>query len=602
MMRVNTTKRNIGVNFDINGKAIVTVWSPRARNIELETCKHGSGKKRLSLTKDPQKGYLGYWTCTTDSIKPGDKYRFVIDEAGSSPDPASLSQPDDVHGPSAAFDVNSFGWTDANWKNIPLEQYIMYELHTGTFSSEHNFEGIEKKLDHLIELGINAIEVMPVGQFPGSRNWGYDGVYPFAVQHSYGGPAALQKLVNTCHQKGLAVILDVIYNHVGPEGNYLSFFGPYFTDKYLTPWGKAINYDDKWCDGVREYFIENTLMWFRDFHIDALRLDAVHAIKDFSAFHIIKEIKQHTDELMRLTSRNYYLITEMDLNDPIYINPIDKGGYGVDAQWIDEFHHALRVAAGQPKEGYYEDFNGIEDISKSYKDAYVYTGQFSGHRKRLFGTPTYNPGKQFIVFSQNHDQVGNRMLGERSGTLTSANMYKLMAAAVVVSPYIPMLFMGEEWKETNPFLFFISHTDNKLAAIVSEGRKKEFASFKWINDPPDPRLEETFNNSLLQWKLLDVKEHKDMFLYYKQLISLRKSNPALKNLNRENTIAEIIKENNLLVLHRWHEGQYLFCIMNFSSNRCLVKSQLIGNLLLNSADEYKEGFIEPESILIYERH
>ena len=371
----------------------------------------------------------------------------------------------------------AYDWKDEQWKNIPFNDYIIYELHTGTFSPEGNFSGIKTRLDHLLSLGITAIEIMPVAAFPGDRNWGYDGVFPFAVQASYGGAKALQDLVAACHEKGLAVILDVVYNHVGPEGNYLEHFAAYFTDKYHTPWGRAVNFDDKDSDGVRAFVVENALMWFRDFHIDALRLDAVHAIKDFGAVHILEEIRRRTDELMKETGRIHYLIAESDLNDPRYISSIAQYGLGMDAQWVDEFHHALRVTAGENRIGYYLDFNGLSDLAKSYADAYVYTGAYSEERRKTFGRAAKNhPGQQFIVFSQNHDQVGNRMLGERSSTLYGFRMQRLMAAAVLCAPYLPLLFMGEEYGETSPFLYFVSHKDPELIEMVRKGRREEFAA------------------------------------------------------------------------------------------------------------------------------
>lgn len=594
-MQEDYNRRNIGVNSRTDGTAEIVLWSPLATQVVLINY---SNEKKILL----EKGELGYWKTVSNDITPGDKYKFSTDGGETFyPDPASLSQPGGVHEASAAVDL-AFNWTDGGWKNIPLEQYIIYELHTGTFSPGHNFEGIEKKLDHLIELGINAVEIMPVGQFPGDRNWGYDGVYPFAVQHSYGGAKALQKLVDKCHNKGIAVILDVIYNHLGPEGNYFHAFGPYFTDKYSTPWGKAINYDDAWCDGVRNYFIQNALMWFRDFHIDGLRMDAMHAIKDFSPVHIAKEIKLHTDALMQRTGRNHYLIAEMDLNDPIFINPIDKCGYGLDAQWIDEFHHALRVSSGQNREGYYSDFNGVAHLAKSYNDAYVYDGQFSQHRKKIFGVRTTNPGKQFVVFSQNHDHIGNRMLGERTSQLVNIEMYKLLVSAVMVSPFLPMLFMGEEWAETNPFLFFVSHSDEELKTLVKEGRKKEFSHFNWQGEPPNPTLEKTFNHSMLQWNLLNTDLHKNIFEFYKKIIAFRKNHVALKYPNRNNTIAEPDETNKLLTLHRWHENDHLVCIMNFSMEEHPVETGENWTLLFNSAETYREKFIQPASILIYERH
>ena len=537
------------------------MWAPLKENVELLL----TGKnKKISLQKDE----WGYWTATTADLQPGDLYQFIIEGDQTLPDPASLSQPQGVHGPSQAIDVSTFKWSDEGWKNPDLESYIMYELHTGAFTPEGTFGGIEGKLHYLKELGVNAIEIMPVAQFPGGRNWGYDGVFPYAVQDSYGGAEGLQKLVNACHQKGIAVVLDVVYNHMGPEGNYLGAYGPYFTDKYSTPWGNAINFDDAYCDGVRRFFIQNALMWLRDFRIDALRLDAVHAIKDFSATHFLRELKMEVDQLMQQTGRTHYLITELDLNDTKFINPLEQGGFGMDAQWIDEFHHALRVAAGGDKTGYYSDFDGIGHLAKSYRDAYVYDGQFSPHRKKKFGIPaSENKGKQFVVFSQNHDQVGNRMLGERSSQLFSFEMQKLMAAAVLVSPYLPMLFMGEEWSEPHPFLYFVSHTDKELAEAVRKGRKAEFEAFHAQGEAPDPVAEETFNNSKLQWHLTGEGQHKTMLDYYKTLIRLRKELPALSHLNRKQLEVTENEQAQTVILRRWHEGQQVVCCLNFSKEQ-----------------------------------
>lgn len=606
MMRIDVGRRTIGVNFDEQGKADVRVWAPLAQQVELYVISTGA---MLPLQKEGH----GYWHLHTDKLKEGDPYKFRLDGEKEYPDPASLSQPSGVHGASATVHIKPFAWTDNTWNNIPLQDYILYELHTGTFTPEGTFEAIESKLDHLIELGINAIEIMPVAQFPGSRNWGYDGVAPFAVQHSYGGHAGLKKLVNRCHQKGIAVILDVVYNHLGPEGAYLGVYGPYFTEKYKTPWGGAINFDDAWCDGVRHFFIDNALMWFRDFHVDALRLDAAHAIKDFSPTHILKEIRQHVDALMEQTGRTHYLIVELDLNDNRFINPIDKCGYGMDAQWIDEFHHALRVTAMGERTGYYSDFRGIDDLAKAYRDAYVYDGQYSEHRKRAFGVPTDNPGQQFIVFSQNHDQVGNRMLGERTSSLVSFEMQKLLAGAVLVSPFLPMLFMGEEWGETHPFLYFVSHTDGALAEAVRKGRKAEFAAFHAAGEAPDPMAEETFTNSKLQWPLLQDEKHQVLFRYYKCLIGLRKQHPALQQLNRKNV--DVRTEEQILLLRRWHNEQPVLCLLNFFKTPYTITlpAENEWTCLLNSAAPEWHGampvprmvaggttvVLPPEAILIY---
>jgi maltooligosyltrehalose trehalohydrolase len=601
-------QRTIGVNFNQTGKATITVWAPEAERVAITF----DGKK-LEL----QKQELGYWQLQTTDITPDTKYKIVLNGKTELPDPASLLQPEGVHGPSKAIDISHFSWTDKEWKNIPLQDYILYELHTGTFTPEGTFAAIEQKLDYLKELGINAIEIMPVAQFPGSRNWGYDGVFPFAVQNSYGGPQALQHLINTCHQKGIAVVLDVVYNHLGPEGNYLGAYGPYFTNKYNTPWGNAINFDDAWCDCVRRYFIENALMWFRDFHVDALRLDAVHAIKDFSPTHILQEIKQHVDRLMKETGRTHYLIVELDLNDTRFINSQEEQGYGMDAQWIDEFHHALRVTATEEKTGYYSDFTGIEHLAKAYQDAYVYDGQYSPHRKKKFGIKAKtNEGHQFVVFSQNHDQVGNRLLGERTSRLVSFEMQKLLAGAVLVSPYLPMLFMGEEWAETNPFLYFVSHTDPELAEAVRKGRKEEFAAFHLQGEAPDPMAEETFLQSKLQWPLLDAEPHKTLWLYYKALMELRRQIPALRELKRKQVkaIPDILQKT--LLLHRWHESNQVVCFMNFSKEVqtvTLPSSDERWQKVFDSAEPKWKGLkaapntleanvtvsVQPEAILIY---
>jgi maltooligosyltrehalose trehalohydrolase len=561
-MNTGNFKRSIGATTDENGNILFRVWSPGSSSMHVSMT---TGEK-ITMDREGE-----YWKASIKKTGEAIEYNFTINNHLSFPDPASVYQPQGVHGYSSFIDTETFEWTDEEWINPPLSDYLIYELHTGTFSQEGNFEGIEKKLDHLLNLGISAIEIMPVAQFPGERNWGYDGVFPFAVQNSYGGPRGLQKLVNACHRKGLAVILDVVYNHVGPEGNYLDSFAPYFTDKYKTPWGRAINFDDAYCDGVRNFFIENAMMWFRDFHIDALRLDAVHAIKDFSAEHILQSIKKKKDELEKLTGRSYYLLAEVDLNDPRYIDPVEKGGYGMDAQWIDEFHHALRVTAGGEKSGYYEDFNGVEHLAKAFKQGYVYDGQFSPHRKKLFGKkPVSNPGEQFIVFSQNHDQVGNRMRGERSSVLFDFEMQKLLAGAVMVSPFIPLLFMGEEWAETNPFLYFVSHSDPQLIEAVREGRKKEFEAFQLEGSSPDPFAESSFHQCKLQWHLLESGKHEVMLRYYQELINLRKKFAVLFNHNRKNISVDCSRDKNTLVLHRWLKEEYIACLMNFSiQDQCI---------------------------------
>lgn len=610
MIQFDTTKRNIGINFNQHGQAEVAVWAPLKNKVAIKLT---DKNKKIDLTKDE----FGYWRTVTPEIQQGDLYKVSLDDEQEFPDPTSLAQPEGVHGPSMAVDLSSIRRNDSNWNNLPLEEYVIYELHPGTFTSDGTFYAIEDKLPYLKELGVNAIEIMPIAQFPGGRNWGYDGVFPYTAQNTYGGAEGLRHLVDACHANGIAVILDVVYNHMGPEGNYLGAFGPYFTDKYNTPWGNAINFDDEYCDAVRQYFIENVLMWFRDFGIDALRMDAVHAIKDFSATHILREIKIHVNQLMSDTGKKHYLIVELDLNDNRFINTLDEHGFGMDGQWIDEFHHALRVTAGGETTGYYSDFSGITHLAKAYKDAYVYDGIYSPHRKKTFGIKAENnSGKQFVVFSQNHDQVGNRMLGERTSTLMSFEMQKLMAGAVLVAPYLPMLFMGEEYSEPNPFLYFVSHTDKELAEAVRKGRKEEFAAFHAQGEAPDPVAEKTFEQSKLQWQLQDQEPYSTMLNYYKTLISLRKSEAGLRELNRNHLNVLENEADNTLLLHRWHEDEHIMCLMNFSKEQRqlqLPKYNSDWKKIFDSADVQWKGpkasaetvdttepvTVQPESILIY---
>ncbi|MFD0998587.1 malto-oligosyltrehalose trehalohydrolase [Ohtaekwangia kribbensis] len=606
---LNINRRSIGVNFTANNEAEILLWAPMANKASIRLL---DSNRMLALKKQE----FGYWHLHTTQLQTGELYSFVLDEKLELPDPASLAQPGGVHGPSQAVNLNEFQWTDQAWINPPLEEYIFYEVHIGTFSERGTFRGLEKKIPHLKSLGINAIEIMPVAQFPGERNWGYDGVFPFAVQHSYGGAKDLQHLVNVCHNQGIAVVLDVVYNHFGPEGNYVHQYAPYFTDKYKTPWGMAVNFDDAWCDGVRHYFIENALMWFRDFHVDALRLDAVHAIKDFSPVHILREIHSYTDSLIRQQQRNHYMVVELDLNDTRYINSVDKGGYGMDAQWIDEFHHALRVTAGGEGTGYYSDFEGVKHLAKAYCDAYVYDGIYSTHRHRKFGVKAAeHPGSQFIVFSQNHDHIGNRMLGERTSVLVSFEMQKLLAGAVLVSPYIPLLFMGEEYGETNPFLYFVSHGDPELVENVRKGRKAEFAAFHIADEAPDPQAEETFAKSKLQWDLPEKDHHKILFDYYRALIALRRQLPALHRLDRKQLEVSHSEANKTLQLHRWHNNQHVLCLMNFSNapQTISVTTGQRWKRVFDSADPQWSGpaasadlltnisvlTLQPESIVIY---
>jgi maltooligosyltrehalose trehalohydrolase len=541
MLKAGIEKRELGMTLLPGTGARMLFWSPFANTVQVKI----RGKGSLSLEKRD----YGYWEGNLPGVESGDRYMIVIDDEREIPDPVSLFQPEGVHRESEVIDTASFRTDDRKWKGIPPADLIIYELHTGTFSPEGNFDGIIKKLDYLNELGINAIELMPVAQFPGSRNWGYDGVYPFAVQDSYGGPGGLSRLVSACHDNGIAVILDVVYNHLGPEGNYLSAAGPYFTGKYHTPWGSAVNFDDAWSHGVRRYFIENALMWLRDFNIDGLRLDAVHAIKDFGAYHFLAELADTVDRLNRETAGNHFLIGESDLNDARFIAPSREGGIGLDAQWCDEFHHALHARLTGERNGYYSDFGDTGKLADAYNDTFVYNGKYSPYRKRIFGSRTDGiPGSRFIVCTQNHDQVGNRVLGERLSSIVDFESLKLAAGAMFFSPYVPMLFMGEEYGEQAPFLYFTSHGDKDLITAVREGRKKEFKDFLVDLEPPDANSESTFKSSKLNWDQPQDDKKKKLLDYYKKLISIKKSHPALRPGNREGVRAVTACDGMALIL------------------------------------------------------
>jgi maltooligosyltrehalose trehalohydrolase len=554
------------------------VWAPEAREVAI--IGQSNGKYPLS-----QSAY-GYWEGHDLPFIEGDLYEICLNDEKKFPDPASLSQPQGVHRPSMVTDLSARPWHDEEWKSIDTRNLIIYELHTGTFSESGDFQGIINQLPFLSELGINTIELMPVAQFPGNRNWGYDGVYPYAVQDSYGGAAELQKLVDLCHQQGLAVILDVVYNHLGPEGNYLSEFGPYFTDKYKTPWGKAINFDDAWSDPVRHFFIENALMWFRDFHIDGLRLDAVHAIKDLGAQHFLADLKKTVDEFNKENHKTHFLIGECDLNDVRYINPFNKGGYNLDAQWCDEFHHALHGLVTGEEDGYYSDFGGIGPLVKSFNHAYVYDGIYSPHRKKTFGSKTEGqPGHKFVVFSQNHDQTGNRAMGDRLGTNISFEMQKVVAASYLLSPFTPLVFMGEEYGEKNPFMYFTSHSDKTLIKNVRQGRKKEFNDFQEQQDPPDPQAEETFKKSVLTPQGKWNPTQQILFEWYKTLIRFRKTQPFWDENPRAYFEAESLSEKILRVSVRHKQEVYLM-LMNFGEEKIHLDLAFAEPMLCSATDEW----------------
>ena len=492
------------------------LWAPQARAVSLHLLR-GSGEL---VAMEPLAD--GYHSASVLGLKPGSRYFYRLDGERDLPDPASRFQPEGVHGPSQIVDVNSFRWTDHNWKGTPLERSIFYELHVGTYTPEGTFDAVIPHLPELADLGVTTIELMPVAQFPGSRNWGYDGVYLFAPQNTYGGPDSLQRLVNAAHRHGLAVALDVVYNHLGPEGNYLNAFGPYFTDRYRTPWGQALNFDGAGSDEVRRFFMENALYWLQDYHFDALRLDAVHGIFDFGAQHFLAELKTSVAHLAKRLGRQIHLIAESDLNDSRILRDTAQGGYGLDAQWSDDFHHSVHTLLTRENQGYYSDFEGVPPLVSTLRDGWSYQGQHSNYRKRRHGnSPSGISSDKFVVFNQNHDQVGNRAAGERLTSLANFEALKLAAGITLLSPFVPLLFMGEEYGETAPFQYFISHGDPDLVEAVRRGRREEFAAFGWEDRVPDPQDESTFLRSHLNHALKKKEPYATLRRFYQQLIRIR---------------------------------------------------------------------------------
>jgi maltooligosyltrehalose trehalohydrolase len=511
----------------LDGATRFVVWAPSARQLSVRV-HTGDAAGEHQLVRDDR----GVFSSTIPGVRAGDDYAYRIDGGDERPDPVSRWQPHGVHGASRVVDPHTFAWTDNGWKGIEMADFVIYELHVGTFTPEGTFDAIIPRLASLRELGVTAIELMPVAQFPGERNWGYDGVQLYAPQHSYGGPDALKRLVDAAHAEGLAVVQDVVYNHVGPEGNYLAEFGPYFTSVYRTPWGPAVNYDGADSDEVRRFIIENACYWVREFHMDALRLDAVHGIYDFRAVHLTEALAERVHALADVLDRHVEVIAESDLNDPRLLRPVSLGGYGMDAQWSDDFHHAVHVALTGERVGYYEGFaehGAIAAIADALEHRFVFRGQYAPHRRRQHGAPADDvSAEHFVVFIQNHDQVGNRAAGERLGALVSFDALKLAAALLLLSPYVPLLFMGEEYNESAPFQYFVSHSDRDLVAAVRKGRNEEFESFGWAGEVPDPQAEATFERSRIHYELRETGDHATLREMYRELLSIRRAEPALR--------------------------------------------------------------------------
>ena len=541
------------------GRCHFLVWAPDAARVELRLA--GPHGRTIGMQRQER----GYHHALVEEVAPGTRYIYRLDGRTEKPDPASRYQPVGVHGPSEVVDL-AFKWEDAGWSGLDMADTIIYELHVGAYTDQGTFEAVIPHLDGLRDLGVTAIELMPVAQFPGDRNWGYDGAFPFAVQNSYGGPQGLKALVEACHGRGLAVILDVVYNHLGPEGNYLALFGPYFTDLYRTPWGQAINFDGPESDEVRRFFIENALYWTKDFHIDALRLDAVHAIVDPSARPILEELGMAVHRQGRELKRKVHVIAESDRNDSRIIRSREAGGYGLDAQWSDDFHHALHTLLTPERNGYYRDFGAVEHLAKAYREGFVYSGQYSVYRKRRHGNASGGlPPERFVVFAQNHDQVGNRLLGERLSQLVSFEALKLAAAAVLLSPFVPLIFMGEEYGETAAFMYFVSLSEPALIEAVRKGRQDEFAAFDWDGQIPDPQDPKTFQACKLNHDLRAGGSSLELYNFVRELIRLRKELPALSRNHGEEREAIAFERERLLWVRRWRSEHQAVIIFNFGS-------------------------------------
>jgi maltooligosyltrehalose trehalohydrolase len=600
MKRQRKSKKSwsLGLGANVTSKGVrFRVWAPKVSSLSLRVV--GESKDILMVPEGN-----GFLTTFIKGLGPEARYHYLLDGNQSRPDPVSRFQPEGVHGPSEVVDPNLFQWEDKDWRGIPLEKIILYEIHTGTFTPGGTFEGILPLLDYLKDdLGVTAIELMPVAQFPGERNWGYDGVYLYAPQNSYGGPYGLKRLVNACHRKGLAVILDVVYNHLGPEGNYLGDYAPYFTGRYKTPWGPAINFDGPWSDEVRRFVIENALYWVTEYHMDGLRIDAIHGIFDFSAQHILYDIREAVHQQAKRLGRPIPVIVESDLNDVRVINPPSKGGYGLDAQWNDDFHHCLHTLLTGERNGYYKDFGEFNQLVKALGEGFVYSGQYSSYRKRRHGTSSRHlPPSKFVVFSQNHDQVGNRAKGDRLSTLVSFEAVKLAAGMVLLSPNIPLLFMGEEYGEETPFQYFVSHSDQELIEAVRKGRKEEFSAFRWDGEIPDPQDVATFLRSKLNLDLRHQGENNILLKFYRRLIQLRREIPSLSCRDKRRIQIEVFEKEKAVLIKREVGEDRTIVIFNLNDKPIRIETTIgKGNwqrVLGSACEEWGgRGALAPESIV-----
>lgn len=588
---IEESSRTLGAVHLGDDRASFRLWAPRAERVDLRILT----PTHRTIPMERQDG--GYHQRTPSGVELGSRYLFCLDGGPGLPDPCSRRQPEGVHGPSEIVSLD-FDWHDGHWHGIPLASYLIYELHVGTFTRAGDFDAVVPHLDRLVALGVNAIELMPVAQFPGERNWGYDGVYPFAVQQSYGGVEGLARLVDAAHAAGLAVILDVVYNHLGPEGNYLGKFAPYFTDRYQTPWGPALNFDGPDSDEVRCYFIENALYWVDDLHVDALRLDAVHAILDVSPHPFLAELAEAVHRRAEELNRHIHLFPESAANDPRLVRVPELGGYGLDAQWNDDFHHSLHVLLTGEATGYYADFGEPAQLGKALQEGFVYSGEYSDYRHRRHGASSEDiPPERFVVFSQNHDQVGNRMKGERLPALVDHEKLKLAAGVVLLSSNLPLLFMGEEYAETAPFPYFVSHSDPDLIEAVRRGRREEFRAFDWEGEPPDPQDASTFESAKLNHELADRGYHRVLRSFYQELIGLRRNLRPLRRLSKRQQEITVTVVERVLFCRRWDGAEHTLCCFHFGGETATVSLELPAGRWRKELDSAEPRWEGPGSAL-----
>jgi maltooligosyltrehalose trehalohydrolase len=521
------------------------VWAPRARErVDLVLA-----DERVAMTA----GERGWWRVEADAPA-GTAYRFSLDGGEPRCDPRALRLPEGPEGPAEVFDVHAYSWTDGEWAGVQLPGAVVYEMHVGTFTAEGTLDAAVERLDHLVELGVDLVEVMPLNTFPGRDGWGYDGVGLFAVHEPYGGPRAFQRFVDACHARGLGVCLDVVYNHLGPSGNYLGEFGPYFTDHYVTPWGPALNLDAPGSDPVRDFVLGNIEQWLRDFHVDALRLDAVHALYDQRAIPLLEEMSQRADALAAELGRPLWLIAESDRNDPRTVTPRDQGGMGLHAQWADDVHHALHVLLTGEAQGYYEAFADPDALAKTLTRVFFHDGIWSGFRGRTHGRPVDREqlaGWKFVVSLQTHDQVGNRAVGDRLSETLQPGELAAGAALLLTSAGTPMLFMGEEWGASTPWQYFTDHPDPELAEAVRQGRREEFAAHGWARaDVPDPENPKTVERSRLDWSEPAKEPHARLLEWYRALIRLRREREDLRDPWLQHVVVRHDVEARTVVVHR----------------------------------------------------